>query len=48
MSDFAIAMLVKPLALLALFIPAVLLGRLVMRRIPEGRVKRLLARRVGP
>jgi hypothetical protein len=48
LSDFAIAMLVKPLVLLALFVPAALLGRWVIRRIPEGRVKRLLSSRIGP
>lgn len=41
-------LLLKPFFALALFVPAVLLGRAILGRMPEGRWKRLLSRRVGP
>lgn len=45
---FFLAMLFKPLVAFVFLFVAVVLGRLILNRIPEGRVKRLLSRRVGP
>lgn len=44
--DVAIGVLVRPLTALALFGLAFLVGKAVLRAIPEGRVKRLLMRRI--
>lgn len=48
MKAWQIAILVKPFAALGFWLVAVLIGKLVMRLVPEGRIKRLLSRRVGP
>lgn len=45
---FFIALLLKPFVLIVLFVAVAVLARLIMSRIPEGRLKRLLAKRVGP
>lgn len=41
------AMVFKPLVALVLFGLALFVARLVMRLIPEGRIKRLLTRPIG-
>lgn len=48
MPDWLIALAIKPVVFLAIMIPVTLLGRWTLRRMPEGRLKRLLSRRVGP
>lgn len=48
MTDWQFGLLLKPLIFIAVMIPVVLLGRFILSRLPEGRVKRLLSRRVGP
>lgn len=47
-SVWAWAIPLKPFVALAVFLPAVMLGRWILRRLPEGRLKRLLSLRVGP
>lgn len=45
---FFMAMLLKPFVMIVLMLVVMILARLIMSRIPEGRVKRLLSRRIGP
>lgn len=45
---FFMAMLIKPFVAFSMLFVAVILGRLILSKIPEGRVKSLLSRRVGP
>jgi hypothetical protein len=42
------AMALKPLIALPFFLVAVLLGRWILNKLPEGKLKTLLSRRVGP
>ncbi len=48
MENWQIALLVKPFGAVLPWLVACYLARLVMRKIPEGKLKRLLSRRVGP
>jgi ABC-type glycerol-3-phosphate transport system permease component len=43
-----LAMAVKPLIALPFLLVAVFLGRWILRKLPEGKLKTLLSRRVGP
>lgn len=45
---FGWTMLLKPLVALPFFLVAVFLGRWILNRLPEGKLKALLSRRVGP
>lgn len=45
---FWIAMAVKPLVAFVMLFTAVVLGRLILSKLPEGKLKTLLSRRVGP
>lgn len=47
-SNFFIALAIKPFVAFVLLFAAVLLGRWILSKLPEGRVKALLSRRVGP
>lgn len=46
--NFLIAMAIKPLIAIVFFVFVAILARLILRALPEGRLKRLLSRRVGP
>jgi hypothetical protein len=46
--DWAIGQFLRPFILIPLFIAAVLLGRWILSRMKDGKLKRLLSRRVGP
>ncbi len=48
MLDVAIGVLVKPLTALALFLAAAYGARWLATKIPEGRVKRILFKRLTP
>lgn len=48
MPDWVIAHFLRPFILLPMFIGAVLLGRWILSRMKDGKLKRLLSRRVGP
>lgn len=49
MSPFLLSLLIKPFVALVLFFVASVLSRFViLPLIPDGRIKRLLARRAGP
>ena len=48
MSDTALIFIAKPFLAFAILVVVAIIARLVMRAIPEGRVKRLLSRRIGP
>lgn len=48
MPDWVLAYLVKPFIFLAIMIPVTLMGRWILSRMKDGRLKRLLSRRVGP
>jgi len=48
MENWQIALLVKPFGAVIPWLVACYLARLIMRKIPEGKLKRLLSRRVGP
>lgn len=41
-------MALKPLIAIPFFLVAVLLGRWILSKLPEGKLKALLSRRVGP
>ncbi len=45
---FLLAMTIKPLVAIAFFLVAAILGRLILSMLPEGKLKKLLSRRVGP
>ena len=45
---FFLAMLIKPLVAFTMIFAAVYLGRLILNRLPNGKLKTLLSRRVGP
>lgn len=45
---FALAMFLKPFVAVVFLLIAVYLSKVILRFIPEGRVKRLLTRRIGP
>jgi hypothetical protein len=42
------AMAFKPLIAIPFFLVAVFLGRWILSKLPEGKLKALLSRRVGP
>jgi hypothetical protein len=44
--DIALAVLLRPLTALLLFIAAALLGRQLLRHLPDGRIRRTLATRI--
>lgn len=46
--DWAIAKAIAPFVWVLILVPVTMLGRAILRRMPEGRAKRLLSRRVGP
>jgi hypothetical protein len=48
MQNWQLALLIKPFGILAFWLVAAVIARLVMRMIPDGKIKRLLSRRVGP
>jgi hypothetical protein len=48
MENWQIALLVKPFAIVGFWLVAAVVARLVMRLVPDGKLKRLLSRRVGP
>jgi len=48
MEPWQLALLIKPFGILGFWLLAAVIARVIMRRIPDGRVKRLLSRRVGP
>jgi hypothetical protein len=48
MQNWQLALLIKPFGVLAFWLVAAVIARLVMRMIPDGKIKRLLSRRVGP
>lgn len=48
MPQWLIALFLKPAVALVIMIPVVLLGRFILLRMPDGKLKRLLSRRVGP
>lgn len=45
---FFLAMALKPLFAIVLFAFVAVLARLILRAIPDGKLKQLLSRRVGP
>jgi uncharacterized Tic20 family protein len=45
---FLLAMFFKPFVAFVFFFVAVVLGRLILWKMPEGKVKRLLSRDIGP
>lgn len=47
MPDFAWAILLKPLVALALFLPARFLAVWLQKRMKDGKLKRLLLRRIA-
>lgn len=48
MEPWVLGAVIKPFVALALFLAAAIVARVITRLIPEGRLKRLLLRRVGP
>jgi hypothetical protein len=46
--DWVIAYFAKSFIFLAIMIPVTLLGRWILSRMKDGKLKRLLSRRVGP
>lgn len=42
--ELGLKVLMRPLVLVLVLLPAYFLGRLILSRLPDGRVKRLLAR----
>lgn len=48
MEPWQLALLIKPFGIVIFWLVAVLIARVLMRYIPDGKVKRLLSRRVGP
>jgi hypothetical protein len=42
MPDFVLAIMLKPLVIVALFGTAILLARLVMRAVPPGKIRNIL------
>jgi hypothetical protein len=46
--NWLIALAIKPFVLIALLVPVAILGRWILSRLPDGRLKRLLSHRVGP
>lgn len=46
--NFLLAMAIKPFVAFVLILAASLLGRWILGKIPDGKLKRLLSRRVGP
>jgi Flp pilus assembly protein TadB len=47
MPNFALALLLKPLIALAIFVPIALLARLLERRMKDRKLKRFLLRRIS-
>ncbi len=45
---FAVVMLLKPLVAMLVMVPVCVLSRLILARLPDGPIKTLLSRRVGP
>ncbi len=43
-----VALVVKPFVAVAFLVPVVIAGRLILRALPDGPLKRVLSRRVGP
>ncbi len=43
-----LAMALKPLVAIPILVATVILGRWVLSKLPDGKLKTLLARRVGP
>jgi hypothetical protein len=46
--SWLIAMAVRPLIAIAFLVVVALLARLILSKLPEGKLKELLSRRVGP
>lgn len=48
MEPWQLALLIKPFGIVIFWLVAAVIARVIMRRIPDGKLKRLLSRRVGP
>lgn len=46
--SWLLAMAIKPLVAIPILLIAVLLGRWILTKLPEGKAKKLLSRRLGP